>query len=78
MKIRVRFNKSRGQEGRGTAEHAWRVFVGKKEYLAKNVVFTIPCQSEKDCCSEDWNMMAEGEIEINRETSTIKIVAVPI
>lgn len=75
MKIRVRFNKSRGQEGRGTIDHAWRVFVGNKEYLAKNVVFTIPCRSDKECCSDDWNMVAHGQIQIDRETSTIIVLA---
>lgn len=78
MKIKVRYNKRRGEEGRGTKEHAWRVFVGKKEYLAKHVAFNIPCRSEKECCSEDYNMVADGEIEINRETSTITIVATTI
>jgi hypothetical protein len=75
MKIRVRFNKSRGQEGRGTIDHAWRVFVGKKEYLAKHVVFAIPCHSDKECCSDDWNMVADGQIQIDRDTSTIIVVA---
>jgi hypothetical protein len=75
MKIRVRFNKSRGQEGRGTVDHVWRVFVGKKEYLAKHVAFTVPVRSEKECCSEDWNMVAHGQIQIDRETSTVTVVA---
>jgi hypothetical protein len=47
MKIRVRFNRSRGQEGRGTVEHVWRVFAGSKEYIVKNIVFTVPCYGER-------------------------------
>jgi hypothetical protein len=75
MKIRVRFNKSRGQVGRGTVDHAWRVFAGEKEYLAKHVVFQIPCYSEKNEGSEDWNMVADGRIEIDREHSIIIVAA---
>ncbi len=75
MKIRIRFNKSRGQDGRGTVDHVWRVFVGKKEYLAKHVAFEVPSRSEKECCSDDWNIVADGQIKINKETSTISVVA---
>lgn len=75
MKIRIRFNKSRGQEGRGTKDHVWRVFAGKKEYLAKHVIIEVPSRSEKECCSDDWNIVADGNIQINRETSTIVVVA---
>lgn len=78
MKFRIRFNKSRGQEGRGTPEHVWRVFAGKKEYLAKHVEINVPCRSEKECCSEDWNIVCTGEMLIDRKTSTIKIVAMTI
>jgi hypothetical protein len=74
MKFRIRFNKSAGQEGRGTVDHVWRVFAGKKEYLCKNVILIVPSRSEKDCCSNDWNMVCEGEMQIDRETSTIKIL----
>ena len=74
MKFRIRFNKSAGQEGRGTKDHVWRVFAGKKEYLVKNVILIVPSRSEKDCCGGDWNMVCEGEMHIDRETSTIKIL----
>jgi hypothetical protein len=50
------------------------VFAGKKEYLAKHVVINVPCRSEKECCSEDWNMVCDGQMQIDRETSTITIV----
>ena len=78
MKFRIRFNKSRGQEGRGTKDHVWRVFAGKKEYLAKHVEINVPSRSEKECCSEDWNIVCTGEMLIDRKTSTIKIVAMTI
>ena len=30
----IRFNKTRGQPGRGSIDHVWRIFEnGKKEYL---------------------------------------------
>ena len=73
MKIRVRFNKSRGQPGRGTVDHVWRVFVDDKEYVVKNIVLQVPCRGEKEPGSEDWNMVAEGEVTIDRDTSTITV-----
>lgn len=76
MKFRIRFNKSRGQPGRGTPEHVWRVFDETgKEWLCKHVILIVPSRSEKEANSEDWNMVCEGEMVIDRETSTIKIVA---
>ena len=75
MKFRIRFNKSRGQPGRGTPEHVWRVFDETgKEWLAKHVILIVPSRSEKEKASEDWNMVCEGEMHIDRETSTIKIL----
>jgi hypothetical protein len=74
MKIKVRFNRSRGQEGRGTVDHVWRVFAGSKEYIVKNIVFTVPCYGEREGDSEDWNMVAEGNLHIDRENSTIVVV----
>jgi len=38
------------------------------------VILIVPSRSEKDCCSNDWNMVCEGEMQIDRETSTIKIL----
>ena len=55
-KYRIRFNKSRGQPGRGTVDHVWRVFEGDKEYLVKNVIFLVSSFSEKEENSEDWNI----------------------
>lgn len=69
-KIAVRFNKTRGQPGRGTADHRWRVFVDGQEYLFKHVKLNVPSESEKDPHSEDWNMVCVGVLTIDRETST--------
>ena len=73
MKYSIRFNKSRGQEGRGTLDHCWRVFENDKEYLFKNVKINVPCKTEKDPKSEDWNIVCEGTLTIDRETSTANI-----
>lgn len=79
MKFRIRFNKSRGQPGRGTPEHVWRVFSETgKEWLCKHVEINVPSRSEKEGQSEDWNMVCEGSMVIERETSTIKIVDIKI
>lgn len=69
--ICIRFNKNRGQPGRGTLEHVWRVFDGSKEYLAKNVKINVPSWGAKT--GEDWSICCEGVIEVDRETSTITI-----
>jgi hypothetical protein len=74
-KYHIRFNKSRGQEGRGTMDHVWRVFEnGDKEYLVKNFkILTSPCHSEvtgNGAGSDDWNIACEGFITFDKETST--------
>lgn len=69
-KYSIRFNKSRGQPGRGTKEHVWRVFENGKEYLFKNFKLNVPSESEKDPNSEDWNVTCQGYMIIDKETST--------
>jgi hypothetical protein len=69
-KYAIRFNKSRGLPGRGTADHTWRVFENGKEYLFKNFKLNVPSSSEKSPDSEDWNVVCEGVMTINKETST--------
>ena len=64
MKYRIRFNKSRGQEGRGSVDHVWRVFENDKEYLFKNLDIRVPVKSEKESESEDWNIVCEGILSI--------------
>ena len=70
MKYAIRFNKTRGQEGRGTIDHCWRVFEDGKEYLFKNVKINVPSQSQKDPNGQDWNFVCQGTMTIDRETST--------
>lgn len=69
-KYSIRFNQSRGQPGRGTPEHVWRVFENGKEYLFKNFILNVPSSSERDGTSENWNVTCHGIMTIDRETST--------
>jgi len=69
-KYKIRFNKSRGLEGRGTKDHVWRVFEGDKEYLFKNFKLNVLSQSEKETGSEDWNVVCYGVMTIEKDTST--------
>ena len=69
--ICVRYNKSRGQPGRGSMDHVWRIFNGSKEYVVKNVKINVPSWGAKT--GEDWSICCEGSITIDRETSTITI-----
>ena len=71
----IRFNKTRGQEGRGTIDHVWRVFEGEKEYLFKNLDITVQVKSEKDTNGIDYNIVCQGNLTIDKETSTA-IIAV--
>ena len=67
--ILIRYNKLRGQ--RGSLAHAWRVFDGDKEYLAKHVRINVP--SWDVCTGPDYNIGCEGVLSIDRETSTITV-----
>lgn len=71
--ITIRFNKSRGQPGRGTPEHVWRVFVDGQEYLFKHFALNVPSVSEREASSEDWNIACEGRLQIDKATSTATI-----
>lgn len=70
-KYLIRFNKSRGQPGRGTMDHVWRVFENDKEYLFKHVKIDVPCWDETD--GIDWNIACEGDMVIDTVTSTAVI-----
>jgi len=48
LKYRIRFNQSRGREGRGTEEHVWRVLQGNTEWLARHVIIEVPSRSEQE------------------------------
>ena len=74
-KYQIRFNKSRGQAGRGTIDHVWRVFENEKEYLFKNLNITVPVKSEKDSNGVDYNIVCFGNLSIDKETSTAIITA---
>ena len=66
----IRFNKSRGQDGRGTMDHVWRVFEGEKEFLFKNLDINVPVKSEKDKNGIDYNITCQGLMTIDKDTST--------
>jgi len=67
--FQIRYNKTRGQPGRGTVDHVWRVFEDGKEYLVKNVQINVPSYSEVTP-GPDWNIACDGILELNRDTST--------
>jgi len=51
-------------------DHCWRVFENGKEYLFKHFILNVPSKSEKAADSEDWNVVCQGVMTIDRETST--------
>jgi hypothetical protein len=67
---RIRFNKTRGQAGRGTMDHVWRVFEDGKEFLLKNLDITVPVKSEKDANGVDYNIVCKGYLTLDKDTST--------
>jgi hypothetical protein len=69
-KYQIRFNKTRGNPGRGTGDHVWRVFENGKEYLFKHLDITAPVKSEKDENGQDYNIVCYGYLTIDRKTST--------
>ena len=75
-KYKIRFNKARGQPGRGTVDHVWRIFENDKEYLFKNLDILAPVKSEKDVNGQDYNIVCTGYLKIDRETSTAIISGV--
>ena len=70
MQYRIRVNKTRGQIGRGTMEHVWRVFEGDKEYLVKHLSITVPVTSQKDNNGVDYNIVCDGVLTLDKDTST--------
>jgi hypothetical protein len=69
----IRFNKTRGNPGRGSADHVWRVFENDQEYLCKHVKINVPCYDEQT--QDDWNIACDGYMIIDQNTSTIIIDA---
>ena len=79
-KYLIRFNKSRGQPGRGTQEHAWRVFENNQEYIVKHINIKVPCHDEisnttGNPAHDDWNICCYGYMTLDRENSTAIITA---
>jgi len=72
-KYSIRFNKTRGQPGRGTPDHVWRVFENGKEYLFKNLDIDVSVKSEKDANGVDYNIVCFGFMVIDKATSTAVI-----
>lgn len=72
---KIRFNKTRGMEGRGTIDHVWRVFENDKEFLFKHLDINVPVKSEKDANEIDYNITCNGYMTIDRDTSTAIISA---
>lgn len=71
LKYRIRFNKSRGQPGRGTMEHVWRVFQDDTEWLARHVIIQVPSRSEQE--GPDWNIVCKGHLTFFEDTDTVLI-----
>ena len=72
-KYQIRFNKTRGNPGRGTSDHVWRVFENGKEYLFKNLDIRGTVVSEKDENGQDYNIVCYGNMVIERSSSTALI-----
>ena len=74
-KYYIRFNKTKGQPGRGSDDHAWRVFENDKEYICKHVKINVACFDEQT--GPDYNICCFGYKTIDKETSTITINGEP-
>lgn len=78
MKYLIRFNKTKGMPGRGSKDHAWRIFEDDQEYIVKNVKINVPSWSEisgDGRGNDDWNIACEGRMKIFKETSTAWIMS---
>ena len=71
-KYTIRFNKSRGQPGRGSMLHVWRVFEDGREILAKHVRIEVPSWSEQS--GPDWNIACYGQMLWFDDTDTAVIL----
>ena len=56
-------------------EHVWRIFENGKEYLFKNLDISVPIKSEKDANGIDYNIVCQGYLNIDRDTTTAVITA---
>lgn len=71
-KYLIRFNKSRGQPGRGSEEHVWRVFENDREFLAKHVRIEVASWSEQT--GPDWSIACHGRMLWFGDTDTVVII----
>lgn len=75
-KFLIRFNKSRGMPGRGTLDHAWRIFDdSNKEYLVKHLDIKVPVTDEQT--GPDYNICCFGYLTLDYATSTAIITQDP-
>lgn len=72
-KYSIRFNKTRGQPGRGSFDHVWRVFENQTEFLAKHVYMQVPSYTEQDENGVDYNVVCYGNMKFYDDTDTIVI-----
>jgi len=70
----IRFNKSRGQPGRGSMLHVWRVFENEREILAKNVKIQTNSWTELDENGQDYNIACYGKMLWFDDTDTVVII----
>ena len=73
-KYLIRFNKTRGQDGRGTENHVWRVFENGVEHLACHVQIRVPSWTEKDENGVDYNIACIGKMLWFNDTDTAVII----
>ena len=71
-KYLIRFNKSRGQPGRWSIDHVWRVFENDQEFLARHVRIEVPSWSESS--GPDWNIACYGKMLWFGDTDTAVII----
>jgi len=79
-KYHVRFNKSRGQPGRGSLQHVWRVFENGEEFIVKHVRISVPVHDEvtgDGRGNDDWNFSCEGYMTLDTKSSTAVITDKP-
>ena len=72
-KYLIRFNKTRGQSGRGSMDHVWRVFENDKEFIFKHIKINVSSHDEVSSNingQDDWNICCYGIMTIVKETST--------
>ena len=74
LKYTIRFNKSRGQPGRGSMLHVWRVFENGREILAKNVRIEVRSWTELDANGQDYNIACRGRMMFFDDTDTVVIL----